>query len=416
MKFEYRQLTYVELMQLLSPTGATSKDSISISNIDTKATLTFYCAGSVLPSLLYTLIGDTLGGYEFGTASYGKMKRIPPLAHPYFPWLYCTDVPEITGQAYVNSISWQGQNENLVNIGARDLKQSTAPLWNNYREYIVKANFSQRPYSIYTDDEVIPDEALGIDYYSARNTTDDPDFPGVNVWDEWNRFCVVEYDIEGQFLSAQQGQFQMISTVPNAVSARSALPGNIRQFRPGASIKYKWFAIPYEWVTGPKTQIVNGPPRGFSVLDYAQGTINQHPFDGWAEGTLLYTGVKVVNIYNRPYPSITQFNTISSQRLCDVELNFTYRDPRRRFEDENPDKGLKQHGSYIPRGNNTVPNARDGYNYPVVYVSEGVDPAIKASPVISKTNGGQGIYQSFPHQFLFQDPSYIYETIGGFLV
>lgn len=415
MKFQYRQLSYIELMQLLSPIGATSKDTISISNIDTKGTLTFHCAASVLPSLLYTLIGDTLGGYDFGTPSYGKMKRSLPLAHPYFPWLYCTDVPEITGQAYVKSTQWEGTNENLVNVKAKDLKQSTAPLWNEYREYIVKANFSQRPYSIYTDEEVIPETVLGIDYYSPKNTTDDPDFPGVNVWDEWNRFCMVEYDIEGQFLSAQQGQFQMISNVPGAISARSAMPGNIRQFRPGSSIKYKWFSIPYEWITGPKVQVANGPPRGFSVLEYAQGTINQHEFDGFPAGTLLYTGVKVANIYNRPFPIITQYNTISSERLCDVELNFTYRDPRRRFEDEDPTIGLKQHGSYIPRGNNTVPNARDGYNYPVVYSSQ-LAPGIASSPVISKTDGGQGIYTSFPHQFLFQDPAYIYATIGGFLV
>lgn len=411
MPFQYRKLTYSELQELLPPIGATSKDSISISNIDTKGTLTFHCSANVLPSLLYTLIGDTLGGYDQGTPSYGKVKRNLPLAHPYFPWLYCTDVSEINGQAYVKSVPWEGSNETLANVRARELRQSTSPLWNEYREYIVKANFSQRPYAIYMDEEVIPETVLGIDYYSARNTTDIPDFPGVNVWDEWNRFCMVELDIEGQFLSAQQGQFKMLSTVPEVTSQQAAIPGNIRQFRPGSSIKYKWFSIPYEWVTG----INVNSERGFSVLDYAQGTINQHDFDGWPAGTLLYTGVKVANIYNRPFPQITKYNTISPKRLCDVELQFTYRDPRRRFEDENPVNGLKQHGSYVPRGNNTVPNARDGYNYPVVYSTQ-VDAADASSPVISKTDGGQGIYASFPHQFLFQDPAYIYATIGGFLV
>jgi hypothetical protein len=84
------------------------------------------------------------------------------------------------------------------------------------------------------------------------------------------------------------------------------------------------------------------------------------------------------------------------------------------LEDEDPVSGLKQYGSYVPRGNNTVPNARDGYNYPVVYQApEGFTYPDK--PKISETDGGQGIYPSFPHEFLFQDPAYIYDWIGGVL-
>jgi hypothetical protein len=412
---QIKQLSYQELQLLLPPFGARSIDSISVSNIDSKGTLTLHCAADVLPSLIYTLIGDTQGGYPKGSADFGKIKRILPLAHPYFPWLYCTAITDITGNAYVNSVPFEATDNFGKEVAGKDLLQSTAPYWNMYREYTVKAEFSQRSYTVVNDSEITTTANDLVDFYSSKNTSDTPDFPLLPVYDEWSRFCTVEYDIEGQFLSAEQGQFKMLSKRPTVQVQPTPMKGNIRQFRPGSSITYKWYGIPYEWLTGPDIQVAGGPPKGFSILDYAQGTINQYNFDGWPEGTLLYTGAKVSKIYNRPYPQIA-YNKISPKRLCDLDLKFTYRDPRRRLEDENPVSGLKQHGSFVPRGNNTVPNARDGYNYPVVYQGVGTGTPLPDSPFISQTEGGQGIYPSFPHEFLFQDPAYIYSKIGGFLV
>ena len=408
---QIKQLSYQELQLLLPPFGARSIDSISVSNIDSKGTLTLHCAADVLPSLIYTLIGDTQGGYPKGSADFGKLKRILPLAHPYFPWLYCTAITDITGNAYVNSVPFETTDNFGKEVAGKDLLQSTAPYWNMYREYTVKAEFSQRSYTVVNDSE-ITDGAVDVNFYSSKNTSDTPDVEAIPVYDEWNRFCTVEYDIEGQFLSAEQGQFKMLSTRPTVQVQPTPMKGNIRQFRPGSSITYKWYGIPYEWLTGPDIQVAGGPPKGFSVLDYAQGTINQYSFDGWPEGTLLYTGAKVSKIYNRPYPQIA-YNKISPKRLCDLDLKFTYRDPRRRLEDEDPVSGLKQYGSFVPRGNNTVPNARDGYNYPVVYQGVGTGTPLPDRPFISETDGGQGIYPSFPHEFLFQDPAYIYDWIGG---
>jgi hypothetical protein len=361
------------------------------------------------------LIGDTQGGYPKGSPHFGKMKRILPLAHPYFPWLYCTAITDITGNAYVNSVPFEATDNFGKEVAGKDLLQSTAPYWNMYREYTVRAEFSQRSYTVVNDSEITTTANDLVDFYSSKNTSDTPDFPLLPVYDEWSRFCTVEYDIEGQFLSAEQGQFKMLSKRPTVQVQPTPMKGNIRQFRPGSSITYKWYGIPYEWLTGPDIQVAGGPPKGFSILDYAQGTINQYNFDGWPEGTLLYTGAKVSKIYNRPYPQIA-YNKISPKRLCDLDLKFTYRDPRRRLEDENPVSGLKQHGSFVPRGNNTVPNARDGYNYPVVYQGVGTGTPLPDSPFISQTEGGQGIYPSFPHEFLFQDPAYIYSKIGGVLV
>lgn len=411
MPIPIRQLTYEELKQFLPPTGSRSIDSVSMSNIDSKGTLTLHCAGIALQSLLYTLIGDNAGGFANNSPSFGKMNRVPPMAHPFFPWLYCTAVTEITGNAYTENFMWENFDSNGIIVNAKELRQSTGPRWNHYREYVVKAEFSQRSYTIKNDSEVFSNEV--VDFYSAKNTTDTPDVATIAVWDEWNRFCVVDYDLEGQFLTAEQGQFQMLSKYLPVRNQPTPLKGNIRQFRPGAAITYKWYGVPYEWLTGPSEQLRGRPPKGFSILDYAQGTINQHEFDGWPAGTLLYTGAKVSSIYNRPFPKLDG-NVFSPMRLCDLDLKFTYRDPRRRTEDEDPVAGLKQYGSYVPRGNNTVPNARDGYNYPVVY-SNG-NNVYQDRPKISKTDGGQGIYQSFPHQFLFQDPAYIYSKIGGFLV
>ena len=411
---QIKQLSYQELQLLLPPFGARSIDSISVSNIDSKGTLTLHCAADVLPSLIYTLIGDTQGGYPKGSADFGKIKRILPLAHPYFPWLYCTAITDITGNAYVNSVPFEATDNFGKEVAGKDLLQSTAPYWNMYREYTVKAEFSQRSYTVVNDSEITTTANNLVDFYSSKNTSDTPDFPLMPVYDEWSRFCTVEYDIEGQFLSAEQGQFKMLSKRPTVQVQPTPMKGNIRQFRPGSSITYKWYGIPYEWLTGPDIQVAGGPPKGFSVLDYAQGTINQYNFDGWPEGTLLYTGAKVSKIYNRPYPQIA-YNKISPKRLCDLDLKFTYRDPRRRLEDEDPVSGLKQYGSFVPRGNNTVPNARDGYNYPVVYQGVGTGTPLPDRPFISETDGGQGIYPSFPHEFLFQDPAYIYSKIGGFL-
>lgn len=404
---QIKVLTQAELALMLPSQGAESVDSMAVTAIDSKATLTLRCSAETLPSLLYTLVGDSGLGYSPASPNFGKIPRVPPAGHPYFPWLYCTGVSEVRGQAYTGAKMFTHKNANGAPINSTSLLQTTYPFWPMYREYVVKADFSQRDYTVASDSSIGKStdiEDFTVDYYAERNTSNVPSVASIPTWNEWTRFCVLNYEIEGQFLTAEQGQYRMISkTTMDGVSAGKA---NIRQLRSGAKVTYTWYGIPYEWLTGPD---VDGPvPRGFSMLDKSQGHVNQQDFDGWAAGTLLYTGAKTLRVYNRIYPKITQYNTISPSRLCDLALECVYRDPRRRLEDE---IGLKSKGAFIARGNNLVPNARDGYWYMAAYTaSAGVNL------IVHPTKGAIGVYPSMPFQFLFQDPAYIYPKIGGFLV
>ena len=403
---QFKILTQAELALMLPSQGAESVDSIAVTAIDSKATLTMRCSAETLPSLLYTLIGDSGTGYAPASPNFGKLDRLPPAGHPYFPWLYCTGVSEVRGQAYTGAKMFTNRNENGGLVNSTSLQQTTYPFWPMYREYVVKAEFSQREYPVANDAAIT--QAWGgnlfrADYYAERNTTKIPDVAQIPMWNEWTRFCVLSYEIEGQFLTAEQGQYEMISTT--AMNGVSAGKGNVRQLRSGAKVTYTWFGVPYEWLTGPAD---NGfIPRGFSILDLAQGHVNQQEFDGWSAGTLLYTGAKTIRVYNRTFPKILSDNTMAPRRLCDIALECVYRDPRRRKEDK---INLKSYGSLITRGNNLVPNARDGYWYSAQYV--GADK----TALVHKENGAVGIYPSMPFQFLFQDPAYMYRKIGGFLV
>ena len=391
---------------MLPSQGAESVDSLAISSIDSKATLTLRCSAETLPSLLYTLVGDSGTGYPPASPNFGKLDRLSPAAHPYFPWLYCTGVSEVRGQAYTGAKMFTSRNNNGAPVNSVSLQQTTYPFWPLYREYVVKADFSQREYAVANNASITQSwgaDFFTADYYAERNTTDIPDVAKIPVWNEWTRFTVLNYEIEGQFLTAEQGQYQMISTT--AMDGQSAGKANVRLLRSGAKVTYTWFGVPYEWLTGPNFESV--VPRGFSMLNLAQGHVNQQGFDGWPAGTLLYTGAKTIRVYNRTFPEIMADNTMAPRRLCDLALECIYRDPRRRLEDE---INLPSLGSLITRGNNLVPNPRDGYWYTAQYV--GADKiALK-----HKTRGAIGIYPSMPFQFLFQDPAYMYRKIGGFLV
>jgi hypothetical protein len=411
MEMQYRQLTQDELRFCLTPIGPTSKDTIQLSTVDAKATMTMHVSEQALPSLIYTILGDTIGGYPGGSAGFGKLNRVPPLAHAYMPWLYATAISGISGQAYVMCDQFEGKNGNGTLIASSDLKQKTAPLWPRYREYVVNSEYSQRSYLVATDDQITNTDE--VDFFLPQNTdSTKPNKASIPVWNEWKRFCTKTYEIEGQFLSAEMGQYVMWSNNAN-VQGLPAGKGNVHQLRPGAKVVYTWYGVPYEWLTGPDVTKVFGPPAGFSILDLAQGTVNQTSFDNWPAGTLLYVGAKTKQIYNRPFPPITASNTLTPSRLCDLELMFIYRDPRRRNEDKDPVAGLKSRGAFIPRGNNLVPNARDGYWYPAMYTSAQVKIG---GPLISTTNGTPSLYPSFPHQLLFQDPAYTYQQIGSLLV
>lgn len=401
---QLKQLNAQELSQLLPEVGDTSVDSVAISNVDSKGTLTLRCAENVLPSLIYTLVGDTGGGYSKQDARFGMVNRLPPLAHPYFPWLYCTGASSITGHAYTYAEPFATINAAGQDVTNKTLQQSTFPLFPKYREYQVKADFSQRSYTIQSDASMV-NMWEQVNFYWHRNTTNVPNKNLVKCYQEWKRFCVIEYEIEGQFISAEQGQYTYLSKT--ALDGQVAGKANIRQLRSGAKITYNWYGVPYEWLTGPDQAVPGGVPRGFSVLDKVQGHINQSEFDGWPAGTLLYTGTKTKSIYNRPYPQITAQNIISPKRLADLQLEFVYRDPRKREEDDTQ----ANRGALIYRGNNLVPNARDGYWYMVRYFGTET-----SNPLSHPTLGAMGVYPSFPFQFLFQDPAYIYNEIGGFLV
>lgn len=406
---QLKLLTRADLALLLPSIGSVSSDSLAVSSIDSKATLTLRCSAEVLPSLIYTMVGDTGLGYSKTNANFGKVARVPPMAHPYFPWLYCTGVTDVTGQAYTSAQMFQHRNEEGGKVTADNLQQTTYPLWPMYREYVVKASFSQMPYTVSTDNSIGKStdiEDFTVDYYSQRNTSNTPNRPSIPTFNEWTRFCVLSYEIEGQFLTAEQGQYVMVSQTPmNEISAGK---GNIRQLRSGAKVTYTWYGIPYEWLTGPDEPGPDTVPRGFSILDLAQGHVNQQYFDGFEAGTLLYTGAKTVRVYNRVFPTITRYNTLAPNRLCDLALEFIFRDPRRQGLDV---ATLKNYGSFITRGNNLVPNARDGYWYMAAYVS-----SLSNGDMISDTHGAIPIYPSIPFQFLFQDPAYVWSKIGRLLV
>lgn len=149
---------------------------------------------------------------------------------------------------------------------------------------------------------------------------------------------------------------------------------------PTATVRFRWFQIPFAWLTSYNSALVQ----------YV-GHVNQHEWYGWGPAELLYLGSRVLRRYTPPVPARERWggDSYSTAKLCDVELIFeeTVREsPRPVPTPSNP--------NYLAAGHNLEYWLHDRQPY---YIVPGRVRTADPKPETP-------LYFSFPFQLFFTDP------------
>jgi hypothetical protein len=391
-----------------------------------------YCTYMVGWADVYPSKGD---GCTF-SPDYSGINRTLPMAHPRYPWLYANAVESIQGNTYIRASDLSAQGG--IPVPNTGFTAPKLPTYAEYQDYEVSISFTGRTYPVLPNNVMLDNSKTSdntIKYYwpdtssTSNYSLFDTDFP--EIWPEWERFTFTRVEPRSEYLTAEKNTMYFYDpsgaigtvngTVPN-------IPGNIKLPYPSQSITVQWFNVPYRFVTGEGAYDAEGNPTTTTPLQIGLNTVNQHPFLGKPAGTLLFEGVKVTSVGTRPFPEYVEFPEGSGQysfrylRVCDLELNFIYRDPKpavdynellKNTETLVGQSGVLQ-GNNVLAGHNLLPNARNGQYYAGVLTSKKLD-ANATNPAEYKPAFRKQCVQfsSFPHQLLFTDPAWSCPSLVG---
>ena len=260
------------------------------------------------PSDIYTACKQILGYTNYApSGSGGKMNRIPPLADPMFAMFFADSIPLIRGVGLPVQTSPNPQ-----------LEVPTVGDFAFYPQYDFVVNFSQRQYSVLTDNSITV--SSGTWTKPDGTTTQSYQFPS-----EWQRYTdCFPVKPDGNYLT-QQGSSQAGSMVFHGGDADGKSCAFLPFVRvPNFYVSLIWRQVPLRYITSKNSYIMN---KGW------QNTVNQTqmqlpwngPGDSCQPGTLLY-----VDFSYQAYtpPTGLDWNTYSngdmSQKLVDITLNFIW--------------------------------------------------------------------------------------------
>lgn len=302
------------------------------------------------------LIPEVLGRAE--AAGDGRIHRELPLAHPEYPWLFATGLQN-EGISFLDKVDSEPGYE-AQPVGAYAI----------YSRYRIRIDYVSRPYLVLGDDSI---PFITIYYYTRAGTSTSKSVPA-----EWWRFT--DYDIipAAEFLTASQGTYTFDRS-DEAPPHGNTVPGEIKLLQNKKVIKFKWFQVPYSYVSSDA-----------NYLDGGLGKVNQLDWYGWSKGTLLFLSYSMRR-YTPPNPGTDPWDggVIANTKLCDIEFNFLYFNPGELTGGAAPTP--PDNASHITAGHNLQPwsaGANNGYYY------------AKADPLLENTP----VFESYPFQLFFLDP------------
>lgn len=257
--------------------------SPATNNITTRksyTTLTGYIFGQnkVLPCLQYLL------GYSFVETTSGDntLARKLPSYHPFYDWMWCTGVTEVTG------IKWNGKEESIYDPPG--LAYAT------YDLYRVTASYEPLPWNIRWD-------------YWGHDQEPYPD-------PEWTRYVQMTQGPYVQTITFDNGCFWFDAPTrswDNApVSAKITFTRLQKQ-----GIKLVWYQVPETFVSNKKGI--------YSRLAAMEKTVNEQKFMGFSPQTLY---CEKINSFDNKYVSpLTSLLQESQQYTLDIHFDLTYFEP-----------------------------------------------------------------------------------------
>src|SRR5262245_5541547 len=231
----------------------------------------------------------------------GRLVRVPPMAHPQFPWLVCNNIQNIQGLGEVEFVD-----------GAADLEVPAIPTFGRYPQYRLTTEWGPRPYPI------LQDSSIGL-FSDVWYDEDDVDQP-IEYANEWERYTDIEVLPIDAYVEGRQGQMcfrpaegQMPGTATGTRQGYGAAP---RMYLPDSVVKIRWSQVPYRYISSPQ-----------SYLRLYKATVNQMTFNcqrfSWGPGELLYQGYATTRFTPAlPDKDIWAPGLYSTEKLADIELTF----------------------------------------------------------------------------------------------
>lgn len=345
-----------------------------------KAVVPYFVNPALTPveEAIRTILGDVRADCS------GSLQRSLPKAHPKFKWLFAERISDITGIGTGRIVQDEEDFEAPPIVGA---------YW-EHPLYIFTVEFTFRYYQVLSDQSITV-QNLEWCYDDGRYFTS-------YYANEWHRFTDYDYMPQPETAYAQHGQMKF-RTFDNAPPGGYPFSGYPRMMIPNATVKFRWYQVPFSYVEHAKSGLVRWI-----------GRINQVDWYGWDAGSLLYVGLTVSKRYPPPIPDRevvyledgTSTIGFSSEKLCDLELVFLYTD---RKQDDVP---VPYNGNWITAGHNLQPWI---HRKEFFYATSAWQPRIKAGTSIeggtateqhADENESKWVptYLSIPFQFLFTDP------------
>ncbi len=273
-------------------------------------------------------------------AGIGRITRVPPMKHPYFPWLYASAITDVQG------IKPNGTIEVTTNV----MEPNYTAAISKYKFAVLTVAFSSLPYAVMSNQQLAQ-----------------PPFNGSEIYRNVAKYT----DTNANYISVNAGTFKFVSG-PQGAPQGTVFPLGTGKIQVKVDLRWIWHDVPEQSLFGP-------PPNNFIPTNiYAcLGTVNAAPIWGFSTYELLMLPPKITPVIQPISPALMLFTDgVSPPRSYNVELLFQFFRPT------------------------LGPNTTDGGHQAAFYVRDGLYYLIR-STLNSGTTGGF-LFQSTDFNQVFQ--------------
>lgn len=296
------------------------------------------------------------------------IQRKVPIAHPHWQWLFCERISNIEGVEFDRKVD--ATEEDVL----FDTQSEAPPLtyYARYKRYELALDFTARPYA------VLPDSSIKT--FTETWTTEAGAIEIKEYAEEYLRYTEYRRTPSSEFLTAENGQMvwkmDANPTPPPTVTLqdKAVAGGQLRMLIRSAQIEYKFYEVPYTFITSTK-----------SFISRATGHVNIFDWNGHKAGSLLMLGATVDRVYTPIFPQWIETGgggyVPSQQKLCDITFQMLERD-------EAPGIAYAgATGNAVAYGHNLLFNPQTARWYYAV-----------------NQNTGKPTYPAFPFSLIFANP------------
>jgi hypothetical protein len=232
---------------------------------------------AILDILGYSMVVQTSG-----SSSGYALHRVPPIAHPYYNWMYATRISNGRG------VQFNGQ-------------------------------------TVYNKANAIPSDAR-YSYFEVEVTFEPLRFQPLKdgvVTSEYLRYTSYDYKLKSEFVEVQTGSLKFAESGPTTTIAGKQFPGRISGLENKVDFCLTWHQVPENWIADTTTSLTGFTPFPPKIMA-AVGCVNSDLFLGQSPGTLLMLPPEITRW---PAPLVPRNLNGPDLFYVDVKFNMVYFKP-----------------------------------------------------------------------------------------